>query len=160
MCVDWAAGQPGFVRLMGCPSHETEAVKETRRGCSEVFGKRLQDVRRPAGRGPQSEGMWRRSRPSTCSSRPVPKLASPFRHRSAPPRIIALANSGCGIPCAVSSSLDHTGRCDSPSLPCLYLRHQRSVPQSQHSLCQGGGLLPVVVADWSQECLCLSLGSW
>ena len=52
MCADWAAGQPGFVRLVGSPSHETEAVKESRRGCSEVFGEQLPDVRRLAGRGP------------------------------------------------------------------------------------------------------------
>lgn len=119
LCVDWAAGQPGFVRLVGSPSHEIEAIKETRRGCSEVFGERLPDVRRPAGRGPQSEGIWRRSCSSPCSSHPVPVLASPFRHLSALPRIIGLAISECGVPCAVSSSPDRTGSCDSPGLPCL-----------------------------------------
>lgn len=62
--------------------------------------------------------------------------------------------SQCGVPCAVSSSPDRTGRCNLPSLPCL-LSLTRGAFLRASSLCQGGGLLLVVVAGWSQECSCL-----
>ena len=92
-----------------------KAIKETRRGCSEVFGKRLPSVGRPAGRGVAIGRDVEANESIPVSLPPVPVPSSPFRN------FLALPGSHCsclpGPPTSGHSAHRHSASSPQPRRP-------------------------------------------